>query len=226
MGKEKYWIYPTFSAPYGEQVFLDAFSSSDLVNWEKHERIIDTSAVKWAMRAMWAPAVVKKDGSYFLFFAANDIQSNEEPGGIGTGISNKPQGPFRDYLGQPLLGEFHNGAQPIDQFIFKDLDGTYYMIYGGWRHCNIVRLKDDFTGFLPLEDGSLFKEITRRDMWRDPLCSTGMEAIISCGAKVAGPVRITAWPMPFQIHLSDLLNGSAPYLNKTLMWQLEPDTIL
>jgi beta-xylosidase len=78
---QEYWIYPTYSAPYEEQVFLDAFSSKDLVNWEKHEGIIDTSAVKWAWRAMWAPAIVAKDGKYFLFFAANDIQNNEESDG-------------------------------------------------------------------------------------------------------------------------------------------------
>ena len=155
----EYWIYPTYSAPYEEQVFMDAFSSRDLVNWEKHARIIDTSAVTWAWRAMWAPAIIKKDGKYFLFFAANDIQNNEETGGIGIGIADKPQGQFRDYLGRPLLREFHNGAQPIDQFVFRDRDGSYYMIYGGWRHCNIVRLKDDFTGFLPMEDGSLFRVI-------------------------------------------------------------------
>jgi len=34
------------------------------------------------------------------------------------------------------------------------------MIYGGWRHCNIVRLKPDFTGFIPFSDGATFKEIT------------------------------------------------------------------
>jgi len=158
--QKDYWIYPTYSAPYEEQVFLDAFSSKDLVHWQKHARIIDTSSVKWAWRAMWAPAIVEKDGKYFLFFAANDIQNNGEPGGIGVGIAENPQGPFRDYLGKPLLGEFHNGAQPIDQFVFKDRDGSYYMIYGGWRHCNIVKLKEDFTGFLPMDDGSIFKEIT------------------------------------------------------------------
>lgn len=156
----KYWIFPTYSAPYEEQVFMDAFSSKDLVNWEKHERIIDTSAVKWAWRAMWAPAIIEKAGKYFLFFAANDIQSNEETGGIGIGVAPEPQGPYRDYLGRPLLDEFHHGAQPIDQFVFQDQDGSYYMIYGGWRHCNIVRLKDDFTGFVPFEDGNLFREIT------------------------------------------------------------------
>jgi len=32
----------------------------------------------------------------------------------------KPEGPYKDYLGKPLVGKFHNGAQPIDQFVFKD----------------------------------------------------------------------------------------------------------
>jgi beta-xylosidase len=156
----KYWIFPTFSAPYDKQVFLDAFSSRDLVKWEKHERIIDTSAVKWAKRAMWAPSVIEKDGRFFLFFGANDIQNNSQPGGIGLAVSSKPEGPYTDYLGKPLIDRFHNGAQPIDQFAFRDADGKCYLLYGGWRHCNIARLKDDFTGFEPLPDGSLFREIT------------------------------------------------------------------
>lgn len=157
---DEYWIYPTYSAPYNEQVFMDAFSSKDLVNWKKHERIIDTAAVKWAWRAMWAPAIVKKDSKYFLFFAANDIQNDNEEGGIGIGVSDSPGGPFKDYLEKPLIDKFHKGAQPIDQFVFHDKDGHYYMIYGGWRHCNIVKLKDDFTGIIPFDDGTKFKEIT------------------------------------------------------------------
>ncbi len=165
---DEYWIYPTYSAPYNEQVFMDAFSSKDLVTWVKHERIIDTTEVKWAWRAMWAPSIIKKDGKFFLFFAANDIQSDDEPGGIGIGVADHPGGPFKDYLGKPLLDKFHNGAQPIDQFIFCDKDGQYYMIYGGWRHCNIVRLKDDFSGFLPFEDGTIFKEITPENYVEGP----------------------------------------------------------
>ncbi|MFT3901551.1 MAG: glycoside hydrolase family 43 protein [Niabella sp.] len=164
-----YWIYPTYSAPYEKQIFMDAYSSKDLVNWQKHARIIDTASVKWAKRAMWAPAIIKKGKKYFLFFGANDIQSDNEAGGIGVAVSSKPQGPFRDYLGKPLVDKFYNGAQPIDQFVFKDKDGKYYLIYGGWRHCNIARLKDDFTGFIPFADGSTFKEITPKGYVEGPL---------------------------------------------------------
>jgi beta-xylosidase len=156
----KYWIFPTFSVPYEKQTFLDAFSSDDLVSWEKHNRITDTAAVKWARYAMWAPAVIEKDNKYFLFFGANDIQSDNEHGGIGIAVANDPGGPFSDYLGKPLIDKFHNGAQPIDQFVFKNTDGRHYLIYGGWRHCNIALLKDDFSGIEPMPDSTLFKEIT------------------------------------------------------------------
>ena len=168
-GKE-YWIYPTYSAPYNEQVFMDAFSSPDLVNWTRHSHILTTNIVKWAKRAMWAPAVVAKDGRYFFFFGANDIHDPKtEVGGIGVAVADHPDGPYQDYLGKPLVGEIYNGAQPIDQFVFKDRDGLYYMIYGGWGHCNIGRLKADFTGFVPFDDGTLFKEITPEHYVEGPL---------------------------------------------------------
>ena len=155
-----FWIYPTYSAPYNQQVHFDAFSSKDLVTWTKHPHILDTSSIQWAHRAMWAPAIIEKNGKYYFFFSANDIQNGNEKGGIGIAISDHPAGPFTDYLGKPLIDQFHNGAQPIDQFVFKDVDGAYYLIYGGWRHCNIARLKDDFTGLIPFDDGKIFREIT------------------------------------------------------------------
>jgi beta-xylosidase len=156
----EYWVYPTWSAKYDEQFFLDAYSSPDLVHWTKHSHIVDTSSVKWAKRAVWAPSIVEKGGKYYLFFGANDIQNNEQKGGIGIAVSDKPGGPFKDYLGKPLIGAFYNGAQPIDQFVFRDKDGQYYMTYGGWGHCNIVKLNNDFTGLLPFADGTVYKEIT------------------------------------------------------------------
>lgn len=112
--KNQFWIYPTFSAPYDQQVFFDAFSSPDLIHWTKHSRILDTTSVTWAKRAMWAPAIIEKEGKYFLFFGANDIQSNDEYGGIGIAVANNPDGPFKDYLNKPLIDRFYNGAQPID----------------------------------------------------------------------------------------------------------------
>jgi beta-xylosidase len=165
---DRFWIYPTYSARYEQQLHFDAFSSPDLVTWTKHPRILDNKAIKWAWRAMWAPSIIEKDGRYFFFFAANDIQRDEDVGGIGIAVADRPEGPFKDYLGKPLIDKFHNGAQPIDQFVFRDIDGQHYMYYGGWRRCNVVRLSDDFRSLEPFPDGTLFKEITPKNYVEGP----------------------------------------------------------
>ena len=173
--ENKYWIYPTYSARYEKQVFLDAFSSSDMVTWKKHPNILDTSSVKWAKIAMWAPAIIKKDNQYFLFFSANDIQSkrrngiaDDTLGGIGIAVADNPAGPFHDYLGKPLINKFYNNAQPIDQFVFKDTDGQYYIFYGGWGKCNVGKLNENFTGLVPFSDSMLVKDITPKGYVEGP----------------------------------------------------------
>lgn len=182
---DTYWIFPTYSdhadpekagaidsaslterqkktinPQYLIQTFFDAFSSRDLVHWTRHERVLDVKDVKWAAYAMWAPSVTRAGGRYYLFFSANDIQSDREEGGIGVAMADRPEGPYRDAIGRPLIGGFHNGAQPIDQFVFRDDDGQYYLYYGGWRHCNVVRLRKDLLALVPFADGTTFKEIT------------------------------------------------------------------
>ena len=162
-----YWIYPTYSAPFRQQLHFDCFSSKDLVNWTKHERIIDQSSISWLRLALWAPAALEKDGKYYLFFGGNDVHQGEV-GGIGVAVADQPQGPFKDLLGKPLINDIVNGAQPIDQFVFQDKDGTYYMYYGGWGHCNVVKLADDFKSIVPFEDGTMYKEVTPKGYVEGP----------------------------------------------------------
>lgn len=189
----QYWIYPTYSDDYGTpdrsttfskqqleaqkntinkqyliQTFFNAFSSEDLVNWKKHPHVLDIKDVSWAAYSMWAPSIIAANNRYYLFFSANDIQSDKEYGGIGVAVSDNPGGPFKDALGKPLINQFYNGAQPIDQFIFRDTDGTYYLYYGGWRHCNVVKLSDDLLSLVPFPDGKQFLEITPENYVEGP----------------------------------------------------------
>ena len=168
---DEYWIFPTYSDDFEKQLHLDAFSSKDLVNWTKHPNVLDTGIVQWVRQAMWAPSIIEHRNRYWLFFGGNDVQrpsrDSWDPdndinhyGGIGVAVADAPGGPYRDYLGKPLLDTFYNDAQPIDQFVYRDVDSTIYFFYGGWSHCNLGRLNADFTGFEPWEDGELFREIT------------------------------------------------------------------
>lgn len=182
----QYWIYPTYSDDYGtpdvsprftahqtelrkqktvrpsyvQQTFFNAFSSPDLIHWTKHSHVIDVANVAWAGYAIWAPTVIEHKRRYYMFFSANDIQSDKEVGGIGLAVADKPEGPFKDALGKPLIGAFHNGAQPIDPFVYRDDDGQVYLYYGGWNHCNVVRLSADLRSVVPFPDGGTYKEIT------------------------------------------------------------------
>lgn len=182
----RYWIYPTYSGDagvpdrsrrfspaqaaarrrhtvrpsYAYQTFFNAFSSPDLVHWTKHRHVLDVADVPWAAYAVWAPSVIEAGGRYYMFFGANDIQNDRETGGIGLAVSDHPGGPFRDALGKPLIAAFHNFAQPIDPFVFRDDDGRVYLYYGGWRHCNAVRLSRDLRRVLPHPDGTIWKNIT------------------------------------------------------------------
>ncbi len=181
----QYWIYPTYSdhdgppdltrrftpqqeaarrdasvlPSYLYQTFFNAFSSPDLVHWTKHPHVLDVETIAWAYKAIWAPSVIEAGGRYYMFFSANDIQSDKEVGGIGLAVSDNPGGPFRDAIGRPLIDSFHNGAQPIDPFAFRDDDGQVYLYYGGWKHCNVVKLSVDMKRVVPFADGTTYKKI-------------------------------------------------------------------
>ncbi len=158
----------TINPQYLKQTFLDAFSSKDLITWEKHDKVLSIENISWAAYSIWAPSVIHANNRYYLFFGANDIQSDQEVGGIGVATSDRPEGPYRDAVGKPLINSFHNGAQPIDQFVFKDDDGQFYLYYGGWRHCNIVRLKPDLLSLDIFPDGEVYKEITPENYVEGP----------------------------------------------------------
>ena len=186
----EYWIYPTLSdlppgadsvdfvglqketraihQVYNIQTYMDAFSSKDMVHWTKHPKVLSIENIKWLEFALWAPSVVQANGKYYLFFGGNDIQNDEQYGGIGVAIADHPAGPFKDALGKPLIDKIVNGAQPIDQFVFKDDDGSYYMYYGGWHHCNMVKLSPDLLSLVPFDDGSYYKSVTPENYVEGP----------------------------------------------------------
>ena len=118
----RYWVFPTRSLPFDKQTFFDCFSSEDLVSWKKHEKVLKAEDVKWARRAMWAPSIIEKEGKFYFFFGANDVHEGEV-GGIGVAVADKPEGPYHDLLGKPLINEIVNGAQPIS-LCFKTTTGN------------------------------------------------------------------------------------------------------
>jgi GH43 family beta-xylosidase len=165
----KFWIYSTRSNVYDAQLNLDCFSSDDLITWEKHEAILDTTAFTDSWRSYWAPTVAQKDGYYYILFGTNDLNlsngtgvndNNERNTGDVSGMyllrADNPAGPFTQFMGKnvPLIPDNLYGAQAIDANMFLDDDNTMYLVYGGWSQCLMARFKDDMTGFVPLGESN------------------------------------------------------------------------
>ena len=176
----------------------------------------------WARRAMWAPAAVRKDGRYYFFFAANDVHEGEV-GGIGVAVSDRPEGPYRDLLGKPLIGEIVNGAQPIDQFVYEH-GGEYYMYYGGWGHCNVVRLKEDFTGIRPFDDRGALQGDHPRTLYRGavPVRTQGKILFHVVRGSLDGP-RLFGGLRRVGFAARAVRNASERSCGRTPPWLREPD---
>jgi GH43 family beta-xylosidase len=165
----KFWIYSTRSNVYDAQLNMDCFSSDDLITWEKHEAILDTTAFPDSWRSYWAPTVARKDGYYYILFGTNDLNlsngtgvndNNERNAGDVSGMyllrADNPAGPFTQFMGKnvPLIPDNLYGAQAIDANMFLDDDNTMYLVYGGWSQCLMAKFKDDMTGFVPLGESN------------------------------------------------------------------------
>ncbi|HSV73772.1 MAG TPA: glycoside hydrolase family 43 protein [Chthonomonadales bacterium] len=106
-----YYLYPTLD---GEG--YDAWTSRDLVRWEKHGKVFTD-----ARRGVWAPDVfhhARGDGRFYLYYTVDDRQRNKA---IGVAVADGPLGPFHDV--KTLR------APAIDAHMFRDDDGSLYLYY-------------------------------------------------------------------------------------------------
>jgi hypothetical protein len=134
---DTYYLYPTSDKPNWQTTDFSVWSSKNLVTWKKEGMILDVAHdLKWAKIQAWAPDVVERNGTYFMYFCAE--------GNIGVATSKSPKGPFVDALGKPLLAK-GSGIQTntIDPYPFIDSDGQAYLYYGNGKLLNVVKLKPD-----------------------------------------------------------------------------------
>ena len=91
------WMYTT-SGPRSQ---FFAYSSTDLVTWERHGPILDFRDIDWIPRnkSAWAPGVLEKDGMFYFYYSVGP-----KPSHIGVGVSDNPAGPFAD-SGRALLSD-------------------------------------------------------------------------------------------------------------------------
>jgi GH43 family beta-xylosidase len=126
---DKYYMTATSSG-----VSFNLWSTTDFKKWKNEGPIFaQDSGVKWTAGELWGPEIYKKDSKYYLFFSAREKTTNSPR--IGMAVSDKITGPYKDELGKPL---FDFGYAAIDNHLFKDDDGKYYLYFSRDSSENIV----------------------------------------------------------------------------------------
>lgn len=116
------------------------FSTTDMINWTEYPIPIHADDFKWNdAHVSYAGHPIKgPDGKYYFYTSTNWC-------GIGVSMSDRPEGPYKDVLGKPLLtkddckGATHSWVC-IDPVVFIDDDGQPYILWGN-KQCYYAKLK-------------------------------------------------------------------------------------
>lgn len=115
------------------------YSSDDMVNWTYRGAPISTATFKWAKQGdnAWASQAVERNGKWYWYICAEDTTAHLH--GIGVAVADRPEGPYKDALGKPLVP---GSWGFIDPSVFIDDNGQAYLFWGNnglWY----ARLNDD-----------------------------------------------------------------------------------
>lgn len=118
------------------------YSTTDMQNWTHHGTVLSDADFSYAEKdTAWAAQCVERNGKYYMYCPL----SNAAGGGrvIGVAVSDSPTGPFKDAIGEPLVGP---NWDYIDPTVFIDDDGQAYLYFGN-PQLYYVKLNDDMISY-------------------------------------------------------------------------------
>ncbi|HPH57212.1 MAG TPA: family 43 glycosylhydrolase, partial [Bacteroidales bacterium] len=116
------------------------FSTTDMKHFKEHPIPLYGADFKWSSRQAYAGHVTERNGKFYFYVSTNAT-------GIGVAIADRPEGPYKDALGKPLLtnadcfASTHSWAC-IDPAVFIDDDGQAWIFWGN-RECYYAKLKEN-----------------------------------------------------------------------------------
>src|SRR5678816_906487 len=84
------------------------YSTTDMVNWTDHGSPLSTKDFSWAKDDAWAGQVIQRNKKFYYYVPMTPQRGDKM---IGVAVADKPEGPYKDALGKPLIGQ---GAGNID----------------------------------------------------------------------------------------------------------------
>ena len=115
------------------------FSTTDMEHWTDHDIVLTTANFKWAKQGdnAWASQAIERNGKWYWYVAAEDTTKHLH--GIGVAVADRPEGPWADPIGKPLIpGDWGF----IDPTVFIDDDGQAWLFWGN-NGCWYAKLNED-----------------------------------------------------------------------------------
>jgi len=122
-----------------------AFSSGDLVKWAEHHDPLSPATFEWAGARAYASCAVKHNDRFYWFVAVGLRNSDQQA--IGVAVADRPEGPFKDAKGSPLIDPpvlTVPGSDNFDPSVLIDDDGVAH-IFWGKKVCYHATLSKDLT---------------------------------------------------------------------------------
>ena len=139
------WLYTGHDTAGGQKGYnlkdWRVFSTTDLTHWTEYPTPLRVSDFAWDRTgAAYAGHCVERGGKYYFYISTNGS-------GIGVAVADRPEGPFHDAIGRPLLTNANCASAThswvcIDPAVFIDDDGQAWLFWGN-RFCYAVRLKEN-----------------------------------------------------------------------------------
>lgn len=150
------------------------YKSTDMVTWTR-TTAMNLKIFSWTNANAWAGQMIKaRNGKYYWYVPINDIKFSKDRMAIGVAVADKPEGPWKDALGKPIVNDSVEMAtfggtnidqtpHTIDPTVFIDDDGQAYLQYGGFWTMVSVKLNPDMISL-----GSKLVKSTPLDYFESP----------------------------------------------------------
>ena len=129
---DTYYLYGTNAMGSGDTSHIRGWKSKNLTDWQPLGAVFIPARDAWAVNSLWAPEVLEKDGTYYMYYSGYDNSRGQM--GIGLAVSDSPAGPFHEIEGTFGGKEYSHTKRPfdfgfpaIDASPFIDEDGSVYL---------------------------------------------------------------------------------------------------
>ncbi len=117
------------------------FSTTDLQNWTEYPTPLRITDFSWDRTGKaYASQAISRNGKYYWYISTDGS-------GIGVAVADRPQGPYKDAIGKPLLTNADCFASKhywtcIDPLVTIDADGQAWLFWGNGV-CYYAKLKSN-----------------------------------------------------------------------------------